>query len=275
MRGARARPGGKPADFTLCIQPGKLDIDWAPGSEDSQHFLPKDEGMFDMAAIESAFDEVCERLKAILYQANEVDGVVESILVNIDNLKMRFRVCMKLNQMCLDALIDPFGVHYDPETETFYGLVDGKRKPMLKINRADPAVPITISKTQKLAAFVPSVSTQNPMLTPEGAEALRNLAFELQAFYYAASKVWDQIEQEFIGKKSSKFIGVKLVRNKLFEHAVKGEQNSFGVSGNVGPTVKPMRYAKTKDEAPYDQGLLPNVEEFLRHCSERISTFAR
>ena len=126
-----------------------------------------------------------------------------------------------------------------------------------------------------MAVFVPRADVSNPLSKREGDEAQRKLGDELQAFYYAASKLWDLIEQELLGKKGSKFVGVKLVRNKLFEHAVKGEQNSFGVSGNVGPTVKPMRYTKTKDEAPLDAGLLPNVEEFLRHCLERISSIAK
>lgn len=222
----------------------------------------------DIREIEAAFDDICGRLGSVLDESGGASGVIESILVGIGGLRSRFRMCMELNDACLAAFHDPFD--YDPETETFYGLVDGERKPLLKVNRADPNVPITVVGSQKMAAFVPRAVVPNPLSTGEGDEAQRKLGDELQAFYYAASKLWDRIEQELLGKKGSKFIGVKLVRNRLFEHAVRGEQNSFGVSGNVGPTVKPMRYTKSKDEAPYDAGLLPNVEEFLRYCLERI-----
>ncbi|MFZ1530063.1 MAG: hypothetical protein WAT19_15015, partial [Ferruginibacter sp.] len=71
---------------------------------------------------------------------------------------------------------------------------------------------------QEMAVFVPRADVSNPLSKREGDEAQRKLGDELQAFYYAASKLWDLIEQELLGKKGSKFVGVKLVRNKLFEH---------------------------------------------------------
>jgi len=228
--------------------------------------------MTDIRQIEAAFDDVCGRLRGLLAESGEASGVIESILVGIGSLRSRFRLCMELNDACLGAF--PDSIQYDAQTETMYQVVDGERRTLFKFNRADPNVPITVVGSQKMAAFVPRADVSSPLSTREEDEAQRKLGDELQAFYYAASKLWDRIEQELLGKKGSKFIGVKLVTNKLFEHAVKGEQNSFGVSGNVGPTVKPMRYTRTKDEAPYDAGLLPNVEEFLKHCLERITSVA-
>lgn len=220
----------------------------------------------------SSFDEVISCLADIVKNPSSRKELIETILVNIANLKAQFNKCMDLNDDCLVGLDSLTGFEFDKETETFYAVIDGKRTPMLKVNRADPNVPLTVSEPQRFGVFVPSATSPKGHFLAGTAEAQIALAGELQSFYYCANRSWDLIEKDLLGKSSASFIGVKLVRNKLFEHSVKGEINSFGINGNIGPTAKPMRHTATMDEAPYDAGLVPNTDEFLTSCRARIAS---
>ncbi len=73
----------------------------------------------------------------------------------------------------------------------------------------------------------------------------------------------ERIRDKIAASKKGLWMGgyVPLGYNAPVEHAVKGGQSSFGVEGNLGPTVKPMRYTKTKDEPPYYQGLVPVLND--------------
>jgi hypothetical protein len=92
---------------------------------------------------------------------------------------------------------------------------------------------------------------------------------KLESFYYNAHRLLTLIEV-LPGTTDFKFIGVKVVRNKLIEHAENGSLYSFGWSDN-GPLVKPEKLS-TADPRWQDKGLLPNTIEMIAAVSNKLRT---
>ena len=173
---------------------------------------------------------------------------------------------MDLNDACLENLF-PEAPRYDPDREAYVQEVDGKTVELFRLNRADPNKPITVRHLFTGAVFVPGQPDGPWIRRSEGTE--KRLSADVEAFYYAASRFWDHLEQKVLDKSKSKFIGVKMVRNKLLEHATKGATNSFGATDIHGPVVKPMRN-NCKNDLPYDAGLILNVYELLDKSLARL-----
>lgn len=136
----------------------------------------------------------------------------------------------------------------------------------LKLNRADPSVPIQLAGKSDISSFSPRTSEGNKELVA----LRRELGAGLENFYYNASKIWDLIEKGLLGKKGSEFINVKMVRNKLIEHTEHGDIFSFGASEAWGPSVKPMQMTSRKERF-HDKGLRVNTKELLQRIQDRLN----
>lgn len=236
--------------------------------DDSAAVVSRDE-------IARLFSELSDRVTVVSDkpEITRTPELLRELTVRLEQLQNRYLVCLELNDKCL-ASVFPNMPWYDPEREAFMQEVGGKTVELYKLNRAAPDTPITVLAAFQGSVFVPGANSPTGAPPKASAEAEKELSAEVEAFYYAASKFWDLLEQQILRKRNSKFIGVKMVRNRLLEHAIKGAVNSFGATDVNGPVVKPMRSAG-EDVAPHDPGLIPNVSELLTKSAARLKNLAK
>ena len=193
--------------------------------------------------------------------------LVQQLAVRIEDLERRFKICLQLNAECLTGIFDQ--LRYDPARVAFVMNVDGKVVDVFKIKRDDPNVPPKVSKIFTASAFVPGSKERQGQISPKLDAAEKKIGAEVEAYYYAAARVWKILEEEALQKRSAKGIGVILVRNQLFEHAMKGMLYSFAATDQKGPIVKPVRLSGAKPTI-FDLGLVPNTNELLLKMLQRI-----
>jgi len=193
--------------------------------------------------------------------ANSLDELISRLEV----LSRDFESLEGLNKKYLE--IDPLRMEVSLDSDT--GILTLKQGGIvvhsLKLNRANPDVPVQLAGKSDVSSFTPSTKEEND----EFRSIKTNLAAELESFYYNASKTWDLIEKTLLGKKNSEFIGVKMVRNKLIEHTEHGDIFSFGASEEWGPSVKPTQLTNRKEKF-HDKGLRVNTKELLEKITERL-----
>lgn len=143
---------------------------------------------------------------------------------------------------------------FDSATDTIIFSVGGSEQ-RLKLNRADPNVPIQMVGGTSISAY--DAGTFQP--SDEEDQRLRvELEEKLESYYQSAHRVL-----KLFGcvphLKKIKCVAVTRVRNELIEHPDEGTLYSFGV-GSEGPRVKPMHRGTPKFN---DEGLLPNTLAFV------------
>jgi hypothetical protein len=190
-------------------------------------------------------------------------------LSRIDKIGVQYSKLMLLNTKYLS--VDPVRMEFsfDEESGVMQFIPQGNIIFSIKLNRANPDVPIKLMGRSDASSFV-----SNEDLVSEGEtdfNKLRNeISGELESFYFNASKLWDLVEKVICKKTKSEFIGVKMVRNKLIEHTEDGDIYSFGVSEEWGPSVKPSQLLSRKEKF-HDKGLRVNAEELLEKIKLRLS----
>jgi len=163
-----------------------------------------------------------------------------------------------------NALDDAEGitVQFDPDSDTVvYRVGDAEMK--LKLRRADPSVPIGMGHVTSGAAYDATQEGTPPL---PNAELRRELETGLEAFYYSAHRILDLLAT-IPGLKKIDCREIRIVRNKLVEHASPGTLYSFGF-GSTGPRVKPMHRGVAEWN---DDGLVPNVQSFVRTIDTAIA----
>jgi hypothetical protein len=145
--------------------------------------------------------------------------------------------------------------------------MDGEEIDVLKINRANPDIPVTMAEIFSTRVFLPG----SPAEDAKSYASEKALSSEVEAFYYGAFRFWKVIEQDVLKKGRAKPIGVLLVRNDLFEHAFKAKVYSFAATKQRGPVVKPIHQQKEGRDT-FDVGLIPNAHEFLTKVLSRLGT---
>lgn len=219
--------------------------------------------------MEEIFLNTIEKVKSIKESNTEFARMYTN---SLDELISRLEVLSKdyeslevLNKRYLE--LDPLRMDISLDSET--GILTFKQGGIvvhsLKINRADPNVPVQLAGKSDVSSFTPASKEENE----EFKSIKANLASELESFYYNASKTWDLIEKTLLVKKNSEFIGVKMVRNKLIEHTEHGDIFSFGASEEWGPSVKPTQLTNRKEKF-HDKGLRTNTKELLEKITERL-----
>lgn len=184
---------------------------------------------------------------------------LEELISRLQTARDSFEDLMILNKQYLE--IDPYKIEISLDSET--GILTSKfggKIQAIKINRADPNVPVQIVSTSSVSSFGPDEGGQD--LSDDIKQLRKNISYKLESFYFNANKAWDLLEESLCKRKKAKFIGIAMVRHKLVEHTEEGDIFSFGVSKEWGPRVKPMQISNRKEKY-HDLGLIKNTGEFL------------
>ncbi|WP_375691682.1 hypothetical protein [Pseudooceanicola sp. LIPI14-2-Ac024] len=221
-------------------------------------------------SIASLFAELEERLQAI---SGNVNGHLEASLLGeiktkLHQVKTRYDDALMKNDEYLT--IYHSGIpKIDPSKGALSWTAGGKKYELI-FPRANESKPVQIQKLFESAIFVPGTSSLIPAVKLQQQNAELDLSAKVEDYYYSASRFWDLVEQGYSKKGKSKFIGVKMVRNRLFEHSMSGAINSFAASDIHGPIVKPER-REGESEEHLDSGMIPNTAELLKNCIARLS----
>jgi hypothetical protein len=131
----------------------------------------------------------------------------------------------------------------------------GDTKRRLKLNRADPNVPIQVRSLTAGSAY--HAGTPGP--SDEEEQRLRvELEAKLESYYQSAHRVL-KLFGRIPALSKVKCVAISRVRNELIEHPDDGAPYSFG-AGSSGPRVKPMHRGTPKFN---DDGLVPNTRAFV------------
>lgn len=147
-----------------------------------------------------------------------------------------------------------FNVDFNSSTDTIIISVGGKEQ-LLKLNRADPNVPMQMRELVSGSAYHAGIS----QTSDEEEQSLQaELEENLESYYQSAHRVL-----KLFGRVSClpkiKCVAISRVRNELIEHPDDGALYSFGI-GSTGPRVKPMHRGTSKFN---DEGLVPNTQDFV------------
>jgi hypothetical protein len=165
---------------------------------------------------------------------------------------------IELNNVFLDS--NALRVTFDESTDTVTVRAPGIEQ-SIKLNRADPNVPITMIGLTGGGAYHVDAK-------PAGVSESQRLAYEglLEDYYHNAHRVL-KLMKLLPGHGNFKCQEITVVRNKLVEHPAQGEPYSFGF-GSSGPAVRPMH----RSGRPWrDEGLVPNTERFVEALARALS----
>lgn len=211
---------------------------------------------------------VIEKIDSISSTSAGNANTLKEIHLRLDTLGNQYFSLMELNVKFLRSTPQRREIQFDEEAGILTVAAGGNAF-SIKFNRAEPSVPVKLAGMTSMSGFVPQPSLGGSTVKHEAIK--RELGVELENFYSNASKLWDLVEKSLCEKNKSKFIGVKMVRNKLIEHAEHGDIYSFGASETAGPTVKPIQKASKKDKW-HDQGLIKNTEELLSEIALNLKS---
>lgn len=183
-----------------------------------------------------------------------------------EHAQILLEICRRLERMRAQAveLIDinnriwakaAFTIRFDPETETIIISVGGEEH-ALKLNRADPGVPIQM---RSFAAGIAYHAGSSKAMDEEEARLRVELEEKLESYYQSAHRVL-KLFGRIPALSKIRCTSISRVRNELIEHPDDGALYSFGVGSN-GPTVKPMHRGTPRF---IDEGLVPNTEAFVK-----------
>lgn len=135
----------------------------------------------------------------------------------------------------------------------------------IKLNRADPNIPMKIVSSTAIGAY----SAKDTAETKESGridEFKMELEQLLEHYYNNAFRI-TKLTQVLTGKKKYHCVEITIVRNKLIEHPESGSLYSFGFGSN-GPVVKPIHRGK---KTWNDNGLVPNTAALVASLTEVLS----
>lgn len=181
----------------------------------------------------------------------------------LERQEVQLRKLTKIN----DVLSSKNGikVSFDQENDIVTFTV-GDVHQQLKLNRADPNIPIAMdSLTSGTAYHAESTSPD------EEEQTLRDeLEGELENYYQSAHKVLKLLGT--IPELSKiRCEPISRVRNNLIEHTKEGASYTFGV-GSTGPRVKPMYEGELVFN---DEGLFPNTQAYVTAIVSGCNTVSR
>jgi hypothetical protein len=169
-------------------------------------------------------------------------------------LVTQFNELIQINKLLMES--DPLRIHihFDPSSETItFG--NGDKSIHIKLNRADPNIPIARDNESVVGAYIPGA------LSSESAEIVQiksRMESLLEDFYHSAHRILKLVRTlPRMTKTESR--AITIVRNKLVEHPDAGDFYSFGWSSS-GPIVRPFH---RPGRQWVDAGLIPNTNEFV------------
>ncbi len=185
-----------------------------------------------------------------------------------DELKRRLRRheadcnrLIKVNNALMDAEL-PRMTH-DTATDTLTVTFGGVSQ-SLKMNRANPDVPVELVNSAAIGTYKPGESS--PQSSAEVEEL--KILFEslLEQYYYNAFRI-TKLLQELTGRTKSHCTEITMVRNHLVEHPKDDTDYTFGF-GSHGPVVRPI---KRGTPSWNDAGLIPNTAALLKHVVSELA----
>lgn len=178
----------------------------------------------------------------------------------VERLQTSFARLTDINSRLME--LAPLKTSFDASTDTLVGSL-GDLEVRLKLNRADPEVPIKFTKLTEGVAYA---AGQVSVDSDAELEALRaEMEGLLESYYYNAHRVL-KLVQGLPGMRNFKCKEIVVVRNKLVEHADHGVFYSFGY-GSTGPRVKPIGPPGRQWN---DEGLFFNTKQFLDALTTQV-----
>lgn len=159
---------------------------------------------------------------------------------------------MEINEKLM--LKEGFKIDFDQANDTVVISI-GNNEQRIKLNRADPTIPITMDNLSRGSAYH---ARSDNSLDEEENRLRIELESELESYYQSAHKIL-----KLLGTISQlpriRCMSISRIRNNLIEHAQDGATYTFGI-GSTGPRVKPMYQGELVFN---DEGLLPNTQKFI------------
>jgi hypothetical protein len=168
----------------------------------------------------------------------------------IRRLENDYNRLIHINSLLCEAKLPK--IHFDETTGTMTVTNKGKTQ-SIKLNRADPNIPVKIKGSTAIGAY--TASDSNKTQEPEEIDELKMLMEQLLEHYYNNAFRITKLTQALTGKRKYHCPEITIVRNKLVEHPEAGSLYSFGFGSN-GPVVKPMHRGPNTWN---DNGLIPNT----------------
>ena len=177
---------------------------------------------------------------------------LDEVLRRLQRLNSQCGQLIKLNNTLIEQRAPQ--IRFDPDTDTVTYRM-GELEERVRLNRADPKVPIGMGTVTVAGAYKPETTVDQ-----ERSADVDELAFEglLEDYYHNAHRILKLVKL-LPGFKNFRCREITMVRNKLVEHPKQGEVYSFGW-GSSGPVVRPLHQ---QDREWIDRGSVPNTEALL------------
>jgi hypothetical protein len=188
----------------------------------------------------------------------QLDGAqleaLKEVRARLARLEPQYNDLLRLNEELLATDLRLPRTSFDPDTDTIT-VGSGKDAIRIKLERADPAVPIEMRGSAVTAAYRAGGASDDNEVRAKLKAQMETL---LEDFYHSAHRI-QKLIATITGRSKSKATKVTVIRNKLVAHPDPGDFYSFGYSSN-GPTVRPIH----RSGRPWvDEGLIPNVNDFV------------
>jgi hypothetical protein len=194
--------------------------------------------------------------------SSENRDAIKEILRRLERLESSLRRLLAINAELSSTQLPEF--RFDPTTDTI-SIRMGEATRSLKLNRADPNVPIRPVQSTAIAAYRAGAPISDE--SSRSSELKAELEGLLEQYYYNAHRVL-KLVQSLPTCRNFKSKEITIVRNKLVEHSDHGDIYSFGL-GTHGPLIRPMA---RPGRAWNDAGLIPNTQAFV---TALIALFAK
>lgn len=238
--------------------PVKEDVVGSSPTGGAKFFYKVDQLKMTIPSLKLAIEAVAEYKEAHSSELLTVDiRVLSEISRRLERMGLQLSKLLEIN----DRLEFKCGIKVDFDQENdIIQFSFGDEKQQIKLNRADPNVPITMDNLTLGGAY--EAGSENPIDDEES--ALRfELESQLESYYQSAHRVLKLFGRTF-RLNGIKCKTVSRIRNELIEHSGNGQRYTFGV-GSTGPRVKPMYEGA---QVFNDEGLLPNTLEFVNAIVE-------
>jgi hypothetical protein len=182
---------------------------------------------------------------------NEASAELKRRLRRLENDCNRL---IKINNLLLDS--QAAELSFDESSDSLVFTHRGESV-SIKLNRADPSVPISIPGVAATSGYVAGAAKNEK--DESDTEELKMVMEQLLEHYYSNAFRITKLVQQTTNQKKYHCMPITMVRNKLVEHPDSGSLYSFGYGSN-GPLVKPMHQGTNEWT---DAGLVANTTELV------------
>jgi hypothetical protein len=197
------------------------------------------------------------RAGRLTVEQTEAGAEIKRRLERVENETNRL---IQINNKLLDD--EAPKIHFDESSDTLTLTFKGTAQ-SIKLNRANPDVPVKLAGSTSIGAYVAGKADRDSEATDELKAVTEQM---LEGVYNNAFRI-TKLAQTLTGRRRFECRNITMVRNKLVEHPEPGAIYSFGFS-STGPVVKPI-HRGTREWT--DAGLLPNVGALCKALLELLA----